>query len=640
MAFFYPLSSLLELPNKTDLYATLLGVLNIGNRELVGLCLDRLNSYLESMKWWHVVQVSRIMVELCNVNILPDALLNSFYLEASQKYVNPSASGELMAISILLSLPWIKSSTLPKLTNLEQVLNLVGAVAECGNRFTVNVSQFDVKVAGFQEETDFLKRLYYSVRTLSNFEGRTEPYKAFESVLSGSQSHAEFVIGITEEALKGVEIEPFSPIPLFSDSFSADKGDFFALYYQFMVHMLVEAYELNHRRAAEVLFSCLPSSISTPEKVICQVVFGKLIHATVVTKIAYYEVLLIDCCRLSRVFPPMMARSLNRMVAKMDMSSDLEVLNRLASWFAHHLSHYDFKWNWAEWQSISESKIISTQRVFLRMLVYRLLLLSYHEKMESVLPEFMLPMLPYKSSSAIPSEGLSKEVHEFLKKRPSLQELQSKIVSENWDVSKSVFEVMLLMGSKTFSHLLNAFERYSELFKDASRDSKLACIEIAYNFWARNPQNLHIVLEKMVHYGIVDVESVVDFLFGKAALAFTSLSAKDVHSFEVEILIKMLSGEFLITMIKKFKYDKAVFAINLLERIIHFGSAVTVGDVAASVWLPWTVKNLVKTILREFFTVHCEDVQIGQQLIEIAKNDKNYPEDISAMIVGIVESMN
>ena len=636
----FPFFSLLELPNKTDLYATLLGVLNVGNRELVALCLDRLNSYLGEMKWWHVAQLPRIAVELCNTSIFDESLLNEFLLSVSEKHLDSSSSGELMALSILLALPWIKPTLLPKLTNLEKVMNLIGAVAESSNRFTVKYSKFDVKISEFEYEDDALKRLYYSVRTLSSFEGRTEPYRAFDSVLSEAQAHSDFVIAISEESLKSVHVEPFSPIKLFSDAFSAEKGEFYAFYYQFMLHMLVEAYEINHRRAAEVLFSCLPSHISAPEKAICQVLFGKLVHATELSKITYYEVLLIDSCRLSRLFPPMMARSLNRLVAKMDMNADLAVINRLASWFAHHLSHYDFKWNWNEWKAIAESNIITTQRVFLRILIYRLLLLSYHEKMESILPDFMLPLLPYKDSSALPSDSMNKDVLDFLKKRPSLSELQSKISSENWDSSKNVFEVMLMMGSKTFSHLLNAFERYSVLFHGSSRDSQMRCIEITAGFWAQNPQNLHIVLERMVHYGVVDAENVIEFLFNEAARGFASLTAKDVQTFEVEILIKMLSSELLIKLILKVKSGQASFAKGLLERIIHFGNAVKVDDIAASVWLPWTVKNLVKDLLRHYFAAGSESIEIRQQLLEIARNNSNFSAEISEMLFGIVESMN
>lgn len=632
--------SLLELPHKTDIYATLLGVLNVGNRDLVGLCLDRLNSYLSDMKWWHVVQVLRIAVELCNVNIFTDVMLNAFLLRTSETYVNSSASGELMAASILLALPWIKSSILPKITDLDRVLNNIGSLVENQSRFSLSSAKFNVKVSEFEYEDDYLKRLYVSVRTLSNFENRNEPYNVFESVFANGQPHSDFVVALEEEGLKSVHIEPFNPLPLFGDAFDAEKSAFFLFYYQFMLHMLIEAYELNHRRAAEVLFSCLPNSIATPEKVLCQVLFGKLVHATELPKITYYEVLLIDCCRLSRIFPPMMARSLNRMVAKLDMNSNFAVINRLATWFAHHLSHYDFKWNWAEWKGIAESTVISTQRVFLRTLIYRLLLLSYAEKMESILPEFMLPLLPYKDTSSTPSDSLNKDVLDFLKKRPSLAELQSKISSENWNPTNDVFEVMLMMGSKTFSHLLNAFERYAGLFKESGRDSQYACIEIAFNFWSHNPQNLHIVLEKMVHYRVVDAELVVEFLFEKATRLFTTLSAKDAHCFEVEILIKVLSSDFLLAIIRKVSADQATFAKNLLERIVHFGSSVRVEDVAASVWLPWTTNNLVRDLLRGFFASRTGDLEIQQQLLEIVKNSSDYSVEVSEMIVGIAESMN
>jgi hypothetical protein len=260
--------------------------------------------------------------------------------------------------------------------------------------------------------------------------------------------------------------------------------------------------------------------------------------------------------------------------------------------------------------------------------------------MESILPDFMLPVLPFKDNSSIPSESMRKEVLDFLKKRPSLSELQAKIASENWDASNNVFEVMLMMGSKTFSHLLNAFERYSSLFHESSRDSQMKCLAVAFDFWAQNPQNLHIVFEKMIHYGIVDPGHVIEFLFDKAARSFASLSAKDIHEFEVEILIKILASDFFLKLIRKVKSDKPAFAKNLIERIIHFGSAVKVDDSAASRWLPWTVQNIVKDILRGYFACESGNVKVRQVLLEIAENNSNFPPQISEMFVGIVESMN
>lgn len=630
---------LLELPHKTDLYATLLGVLNIGKSELVALCLDRLNTQIGDMKWWHLVQVFRIAVELTNTNVLSAAYLNSLLLECCQKHVDTSASGELTAVAVLLALPWIKPALLGQLSNLEQVMNLVGAVAENKSRYSHHVSQFDVKISEFEFQNDSLMRLYLSVRTLSTFEGRTEPYKTFEGVLSESRTVDSFSFALTRDSVNSISVQSFSPLAIFPDAVAAEKGDFYAFHYQYMLHMLVEAFELNHRRAAEVLFSCLPESLATPEKIICQVLFGKLVHATEPAKITYYEVLLIDCCRLSRLFPPMMARSLMRLVTKMDMSADLSVLSRLASWFAHHLSHYDFKWNWAEWKAIAESSTITTQRIFLRLLIHRLLLLSYEEKMESVLPEFMLPMLPFEDSSATPSESLNKEVLELFRDRPSLAVIQSKFSENGWKIDEDIFEVMLKMGSKTFSHLLNSFERYSALFKGSSRESQTKCVNIVLTFWSNNPQNIHIVLEKMIHYHIVDAEVVIECLFAKAAELFTSLTIQDVKTFEVELLIKLLSPELLVNLIRKVgKSGQPVFAKSVFERLVYFGSSFKVEDLAASVWLSWTVTNVSRFILRTYFASDLGNIEKKQLLLEMTKN--SFPQEVSAMLVGIVESMN
>ena len=144
----------------------------------------------------------------------------------------------------------------------------------------------------------------------------------------------------------------------------------------------------------------------------------------------------------------------------------------------------------------------------------------------------------------------------------------------------------------------------------------------------------------MVHYGIVNAELVIEFMFGQAAAAFTSLSAKDVSTFEVEILIKSLSSEFLLNILRKVKVEQAIFAKNLLERTIHFGSTIQVEDVAASIWLPWTVNNIVKALLRSYFIAECGNVDVRQQLIEIAKNNGNYSQEISVMLAGSIESLN
>lgn len=629
--------SLLELPHKTDLMATLVGVLNVGNRELVGLVLERLNSHMDSLAWWQAAQVPRVMVELANARVLTPEGLNAFLLATCTELLGPSQSGELVATAVLLALPWIGSELYAQLPALEQVMNLLGALVESDKRFSCKLAQCDVRIAAeLEPEQDSLRTCYMAVRTMGSFPGKTEPYGAFAAALKESQPHGDFVAAWSAESLRVVRCAPFAPLRLFADTFDAETGQFAVFYYQFMLHMLVEAYELNHRRAAEVLFACLPDKIASPERAICQVLFGKLVRASTRASAAYYEILLIDCCRLSRMFPPVMARSLLKLVSRLDATSDLGVIGRLATWFAHHLSHYDFKWNWEEWRAVGEEQTLSTRRVFVRLLVYKLLLLSYHEKLQSVLPEWVLGMLPSASAAPTPSAAVSRELVDLMRKRPPLDELVA-FISREQLAKEAVFEAVLLLGSKTYSHLLNALERYYALLKDLSTETQLAFIATAASFWADHAQNFHIVLEKLMHYRIVMPDTIADWLLARAAESFSVLTVRDVTVFECDILIRTLSIDFLLVMIAKTEAEeRTAFARSLVDRLGQLEMSVRVGEEAVAGWLKWTVSGVIRGVLHGHFLARADS---RMELVALAQSSSAYGPAIHALVSGAADAL-
>lgn len=584
--------SLLELPHKTELISTLCGVLNVGNREIVALCLDRLNSHLSGdLKWWQLVQIPRVMVELTNTKVISVSKLGEFMTETCEKLIGKSENGELLAMAVLLALPWLSSENM---TNFSFVIDRIEVLINETERFTKISKSFDVNVEGFEAyDGDALKALLEAVKSLNGSANnlRTEPYKTFEGALMESKAHEDFTLALTSEIVESVQVSEFKPLELFSDAFEVEcPNEFSKIYYQFMLHMLIEAYELNHRRGAEVMFSCFPEGSGVNvEKVICQVLFGKLLRSRVRTSITYYEVLLIDSCRLSRMFPPMMARSLIKLVDKLDeKEADLEVLERLAGWFAHHLSHYDFKWNWSEWKEIVENdKETNCKRIFLRFLIYKLLLLSYQEKMQAVLPDFMLKMMPSMSSACKTSASFNDSLLEFMKKRPSIEEVREHVAREGIPLQE-LFEVFLFLGSKTFSHLSSATDRYASLFLSVSPENQKLFINCVSEFWADNLQNFHLVLEKLVQYEILDETVLIEFLFEK-------LQTSEL-GFEVEILLKYFSSDFLFTLIalKEGKEGKVQLVRDLIDR---FSSLETTGDH----WKNWLSSGLVRKLLRSFF---------------------------------------
>lgn len=620
----FPLS-LLELPHKTELICTLVGILNVGNRDIVALCLDRLNAHLTSgdLKWWQIVQVPRVFVELTNSKTFSAEALNAFAVESCQKLIKSgSEAAELVATALLLALPFYSGEPL---ANANEIMAHLEAFTANTERFTFISKSFDVKIEGFEAfDGNVLKALCEAVKgsvTVSAL--RTEPYKTFAGSLSDSKAHDDFKVTWSAETLESVQIAEFKPLELFSDVFEEPAGDVFsAIYYQFMLHMLIEAYELNHRRGVEVLFSCIPeSSVSGVhiEKALCQVLFGKLLRSS--SSATYYEVLLIDSCRLSRMFPPMMARSLMKLVAHMnEKEADLEVLERLASWFAHHLSHYDFKWNWSEWKEIAESSSAepNCKRIFLRFLIYKLLLLSYQEKMQAVIPDFMLTMMPSMSSAGKVSKSFNDTLLEFMKKRPAVDEVREHVAREGISLQE-LFEVFLFLGSKTFSHLSSATDRYSSLFRNASIEDQRGFISCVSEFWADNLQNFNLVLEKLVQHQVLDSTVLLEWLFERVAQS-------KIEEFEVQVALKYFSSELFFTLIHC-SSEKVQFARSLIDRLASFESP--------NLWVSWLVSGLAKKLFRSFFADKSAFlVAKTEALISMKENCANYPENMKEFLNG------
>ncbi|KAJ2713405.1 Nuclear cap-binding protein subunit 1, partial [Coemansia spiralis] len=76
-------------------------------------------------------------------------------------------------------------------------------------------------------------------------------------------------------------------------------------------------------------------------------------------------------------------------------------------------------------------------------------------------------------------------------------------------------EHVLLLGSKTFSHMLNAIEKFMPALQQFG-DTPAAKLQIARtveDFWLRNPQFCAITIDKLVNYRVIDPVTVVEMLF-------------------------------------------------------------------------------------------------------------------------------
>ena len=87
---------------------------------------------------------------------------------------------------------------------------------------------------------------------------------------------------------------------------------------------------------------------------------------------------------------------------------------------------------------------------------------------------------------------------------------------------------LLSIGSRSFSHLLNAIERYLPLLRglanpspaqggDDVTEAKTDILNAVFMFWKRNRQMVGIVFDKLMQYQIVDPTEVIAWTFGNSA---------------------------------------------------------------------------------------------------------------------------
>jgi len=78
-----------------------------------------------------------------------------------------------------------------------------------------------------------------------------------------------------------------------------------------------------------------------------------------------------------------------------------------------------------------------------------------------------------------------------------------------------ILQCILEIGSKSFSHLVNALERFLPLLKKfiISHDTRLIAMKVVREYWRKNPQNIIIVTDRLLTYKLIDYASVVSWVF-------------------------------------------------------------------------------------------------------------------------------
>ncbi|GAA5927562.1 Sto1p [Sporobolomyces koalae] len=366
---------------------------------------------------------------------------------------------------------------------------------------------------------------------------------------------------------------------LFNDETVPDKDDKAGNVLRGMINDIVNLYEINRKEGAAVLLELprwvKKGTFKDPkaaakqaqdedeeladgpgwslENLIVETIFNSILCVPAPPHpLAYYHSLLTELCRLSpQTIAPSLGKSVRKLYASLGNDSgaggkigqpvlDPSGLKRFADWFAVHLSNFGFMWGWQDWASDMEVSDKHPKRVFVKRVIELEVRLSYYDRIKGTVPEVMLetaimpddapgPEYDYDSSDnthaaaassflrLIRSKASVQEAEEELNAFQKSLESEHSMSEEEADKIKRdmAVQTVLNVGSRSFSHFLNALERYLVLLRNLTPTAakKQDLLRAVSTFWRRNGQFHLIVLDKLLQYRLLEPSDVITWVF-------------------------------------------------------------------------------------------------------------------------------
>ncbi|KAF5337352.1 hypothetical protein D9611_002853, partial [Ephemerocybe angulata] len=266
---------------------------------------------------------------------------------------------------------------------------------------------------------------------------------------------------------------------------------------------------------------------------------------------------------------PAVGKSIRRLYTSLADGLDVEAARRFAEWFAVHMSNFGFQWVWKEWVPDLELTVQHPKRAFMRRAIEFEIRLAYHERIFKTLPEQMQAADAYTIPDNGPTPAFEYEdpgkfslfrIHSLslLNAEDVITHLdtlrESLESSDEPDVDSTVRSIavqsLLHIGSRSFSHLLNAIERYLPLLRNlagggassttgvgGSAEARTDILAAAAAFWKHNRQMVAIVFDKLMQYQIVDpTDGGVDVPQWVGYRQLSEVSPMNLSAFEWDLL--------------------------------------------------------------------------------------------------------
>ncbi|KIK54380.1 hypothetical protein GYMLUDRAFT_232056 [Collybiopsis luxurians FD-317 M1] len=314
----------------------------------------------------------------------------------------------------------------------------------------------------------------------------------------------------------------------------------------------------------------------------------------------YYTALITEVSKLSpSTVGPAVGKSIRKLYSSLADGLDVEIERRFSEWFAIHMSNFNFAWVWKEWIPDLELAVQHPKRAFMRRAIEYETRVSYYDRIKKSLPEAMgepgahvLPQQPpgpdfmYEDPTK-PHHDAAQSILNLFRGRAKAEDviahldtLRNTLEAEISDsgqpdnvnslVRVIATQSLLHIGARSFSHLLNAIERYLPLLRTLASggvtsaastgnpEAKTDILSATASFWKYNSQMVAIVFDKLMQYQIVDPADVVSW-------TFSHVSETGIDEPEADLKAPLSLSTFEWNLLKA-ALNKAIGRVNIARR--------------------------------------------------------------------------
>ncbi|ERN09808.1 nuclear cap-binding protein subunit 1 [Amborella trichopoda] len=561
-----------QLPHKSSIYGTLVGLINLDNDDFVKRVVSDTQTNLQNaldlgscdkirilLRFLTVLMCSNVVQPSAVIEVF-EALLSSAATTVDEEKGNPSwqARADFYVTCILSCLPWGGAELFERaseeiervMVGIEAYLSIRKRVSDTGFLVFDNDDKTDENIA----EKDFLEDLWERIQALSSngwkVDSAPRPHLSFEARLVSGKCHDFGPISCPEQpaALSSLsmnrsdkqkhEAELKYPQRLRRlNIFPASKIE---ENMQPIDRFIVEEYLLDVlmylngcRKECAAYMVGLPVPFRY-EYLMAETIFSQLLLLPQPAfKPIYYTLVIIDLCKaLPGAFPAVVAGAVRAIFERVG-DLDMECRTRLVLWFSHHLSNFQFIWQWEEWAHCLDLPKWAPQRVFVQEVLEREVRLSYWDKikqsienastLEELLPPNGGPSFKYSAGDS-EEHSLSENLCTMVRGRKTAREviswLEEAIVPTHGPkvALEVVVQTLLDIGSKSFTHLVNVLERYGQVISKLCPDQEkqVWLIDEVSLYWKNSAQMTALTIDRMMGYRLVSNLSIISWVFSPA----------------------------------------------------------------------------------------------------------------------------